>query len=70
MITKKLSHKTGWYTLPRDTKLIVAHYKDGTTKNMELWQYLYLTDRVRNKIDSIDIYRANEVTDKNQIKTI
>ena len=59
MTSYTLTHETGWGTIPGDTKVIVAHFNDGHTERMEVWQFIAL-GRKRNKIQKIDCYTAGE----------
>lgn len=59
MTTYKLTNETGWQTIPGDTKVIVAHFNDGHTEQMEVWQFIAL-GRKRSKIQKIDCYTAGE----------
>ena len=51
--------KTGWDTIPGNTKVIVAHYKDGHTEHLEVWQFIAM-GRKRDKIVQIDCYGPDE----------
>lgn len=59
MTTYKLTHETGWQTIPGDTKLIVAHFEDGHTEKMEVWKFLTIGRKI-DKIQKIDCYSAGE----------
>lgn len=47
----KLTKETGWTAIPGDTKTIVAHYKSGDSRSMDLIDFLVL----RNKADIVEI---------------
>lgn len=49
----------GWQSISGDTAIVVAHYKDGHTETMELFEYLAYPKRRRNVIQ-IDCYTEEE----------
>ncbi len=60
MTTYKLDHKgDGWISIPGNTKIIVAHFKDGHTEKLEPWQFAAM-GRKRSKVERIDCYTAGE----------
>ena len=51
--------KKGWMSISGDTKVIVAHYKDGHTEKMELFEYMAYPKRRKNVV-KIDCYTEEE----------
>ncbi len=46
--------KTGWVEIPGDTNTIVAHFKDGTTKEYALFEFATLKKSEKINIVQID----------------
>lgn len=67
MNTYEFNNKeTGWVTIPRGTKTVVAHFKDGHKETMELCQFLVLGVRKKNQITRIDCYSEGEKIQEEQ----
>lgn len=52
--------KTGWVSLPGDTHKVVAHLNDGAEETYELFEFLTLKKKTKDKIVSIDCYKEGE----------
>lgn len=60
MKTYKIDPKAkGWMGISGDTAFVVAHYKDGHTETMELFEYLAYP-RKRRSVIQIDCYTEEE----------
>ena len=61
MKSYKLSpNQTGWMSISGDTAFIVAHYKDGHTERMGLFDFVAYPKRRKNVIQ-IDCYSEGEL---------
>ena len=58
-----LSNETGWLEIPGDTKLVIAHYKDGHTERFTIVEFLAMK---KDKIARIDCYAENERTEDDE----
>lgn len=52
-------NEKGWLSISGDTKVIVAHYKDGHREKMELYEFLSNSKRLKNVV-RIDCYTEEE----------
>lgn len=46
--------KTGWVSLPSDTKNVLAHFSDGSKETYSLINFVTLKKRTKDKIVSIE----------------
>lgn len=52
--------ETGWVEIPGDTKIVVAHFKDGHKETFTTSGYLTAPPKLRKKVIQIDCYAEGE----------
>lgn len=60
MRSYNVNNGAGFIELPATVKKVVAHFKDGHTEEMKLFDFLVLKPRVKKQIVKIDCYDEDD----------